>query len=445
MGNLDAVRDWGYAPEYVEGMWRMLQADEPDDYVLATGAGITVRDFLEIAFEHAGLDWEEHVRFDERYLRPTEVDALIGDPSRARDETGLGSHGRRPRAGAPHGGRRHRGARACGAAVDRHGAAGLVGNAGRSASSRTMTAGVHYSPAELDRDATFYVAGHRGLVGSAIVRRLQAAGFANIIGKTSAELDLRNRDAVFDFFAEAKPRYVVLAAAKVGGILANSTYPVDFLSDNLRIQVNVLDAAREAEVERLLFLGSSCIYPKFAEQPIREESLLTGHLEPTNDAYAIAKIAGILHVQAVRRQYGLPWISAMPTNLYGPNDNFSPTGSHVLPALIRRYDEAVASRCAVGDQLGHRFTAPRVPARRRHGRRLPAPARALRRAGAGQRRHRHGRHDPRDRRDCRRRRRLHRRNRVGHHETRRHTAEAARRLETRAGGLEVEDRLTRRN
>ncbi len=136
----------------------------------------------------------------------------------------------------------------------------------------------------------------------------------------------------------------MLAAAKVGGILANSTYPVDFLSDNLRIQVNVLDAARENGVERLLFLGSSCIYPKFAPQPIVEEALLTGHLEPTNDAYAIAKIAGILHVQSVRRQYGLPWISAMPTNLYGPNDNFSPAGSHVLPALIRRYHEAAAAK-----------------------------------------------------------------------------------------------------
>ncbi|WP_137145420.1 GDP-L-fucose synthase [Mycolicibacterium sp. CR10] len=206
-----------------------------------------------------------------------------------------------------------------------------------------MTAEVQFSPGELDRGATFYVAGHRGLVGSAIVRRLEAAGFDNIVGQSSAELDLKNRDAVFAYFAETQPKYVVLAAAKVGGILANSTYPVDFLSDNLRIQLNVLDAARQADVERLLFLGSSCIYPKFAEQPIREESLLTGHLEPTNDAYAIAKIAGILHVQAVRRQYGLPWISAMPTNLYGPNDNFSPTGSHVLPALIRRYDEAVAS------------------------------------------------------------------------------------------------------
>lgn len=205
-----------------------------------------------------------------------------------------------------------------------------------------MTGGQNYSPGELHRTAPFYVAGHRGLVGSAIVRRLQSAGFANIVGKTSAELDLRDRDAVFDFIRQTRPRYLVLAAAKVGGILANSTYPVDFLSDNIRIQVNVLDAAREAQVERLLFLGSSCIYPKFARQPIREDSLLTGHLEPTNDAYAIAKIAGIVHVQAVRRQHGLPWISAMPTNLYGPNDNYSPAGSHVLPALIRRYDEAVA-------------------------------------------------------------------------------------------------------
>lgn len=200
-----------------------------------------------------------------------------------------------------------------------------------------------FTPEPLDRDSTFYVAGHAGLAGSAIVRKLQSAGFNNIVGKTSAELDLRNRDAVFNFFADIKPRYVVLAAAKVGGILANNTYPVDFLSQNVRIQVNVLDAARETQVERLLFLGSSCIYPKYAQQPIREESLLTGHLEPTNDAYAIAKIAGIIHVQAVRRQYGLPWISAMPTNLYGPNDNFSRTGSHVLPALIRRYDEAVES------------------------------------------------------------------------------------------------------
>ncbi|MCO7271663.1 MULTISPECIES: GDP-L-fucose synthase family protein [Cellulosimicrobium] len=200
---------------------------------------------------------------------------------------------------------------------------------------------VRHETAPLDRDAVFYVAGHRGLVGSAIWRRLERAGFSRLVGQTSAELDLTDRDAVHDFFRAHRPRYVVLAAAKVGGIMANAAYPVDFLSENVRIQVNVLDAARTSEVERLLFLGSSCIYPRLAPQPIVEEALLTGPLEPTNDAYAIAKITGILQVQAVRRQDGLPWISAMPTNLYGPGDNFSPTGSHVLPALIRRYDEAV--------------------------------------------------------------------------------------------------------
>jgi GDP-L-fucose synthase len=181
------------------------------------------------------------------------------------------------------------------------------------------------------------------MVGSAVWRRLEGAGFADLRGRSSSELDLRDRAAVFDFFADTRPRHVVLAAAKVGGILANDTHPVEFLSDNLRIQTNVLDAALEQRVERLLFLGSSCIYPRLAPQPIREDSLLTGHLEPTNDAYAIAKIAGILGVQALRREYGLRWISAMPTSLYGPGDNFSPTGSHVLPALIRRYDEARAS------------------------------------------------------------------------------------------------------
>lgn len=195
----------------------------------------------------------------------------------------------------------------------------------------------------LDRHATTYVAGHRGLVGSAIWRRLEADGFTDLRGRTSTELDLKRREDVFDHFATTRPRYVILAAAKVGGILANSTHPVEFLSDNLRIQTNVMDAALAHGTERMLFLGSSCIYPQLAPQPITEDALLTGHLEPTNDAYAIAKIAGILAVQAVRRQHGLPWISAMPTNLYGPGDNFSPTGSHVLPALIRRYDEAVTT------------------------------------------------------------------------------------------------------
>jgi len=227
-----------------------------------------------------------------------------------------------------------------------------MGDGPASGHSCLMVGELQYSPRALKRDAPFYVAGHRGLVGSAIWRRFTDSGFTNLVGRTSHELDLKDRDAVFGFFAAAKPKYVVLAAAKVGGILANSTYPVDFLSDNVRIQVNVLDAAREAGVERLLFLGSSCIYPKNAPQPIHEESLLTGHLEPTNDAYAIAKIAGILHVQAVRRQYGLPWISAMPTNLYGPNDNFSPAGSHVLPAMIRRYDDAARAGATVVTNWG---------------------------------------------------------------------------------------------
>ncbi|MGW3742129.1 GDP-L-fucose synthase family protein [Streptomyces sp. NPDC005146] len=195
----------------------------------------------------------------------------------------------------------------------------------------------------LNRSARVFVAGSRGLVGSALWRELVREGFTAVVGPGSAELDLRDRRAVLDWFAATRPDVVVLAAARVGGIKANATRPAEFLSDNLRIQVNVLDAALEQGVERLLFLGSSCIYPKFAEQPIREEALLTGPLEPTNGAYAIAKIAGILQVQAVRRQYGLPWISAMPTNLYGPGDNFHPEHSHVLPSLIRRFHEAKES------------------------------------------------------------------------------------------------------
>ncbi|MCV7298514.1 GDP-L-fucose synthase [Mycobacterium barrassiae] len=192
----------------------------------------------------------------------------------------------------------------------------------------------------LDRALPVYIAGHRGLVGAALLRKFEAEGFTNLLVRSHSELDLTDRAAVFDFVLASRPRVIIDAAAKVGGIMANSTYPAEFLSENLQIQVNLLDAAAAARVPRLLFLGSSCIYPKFAPQPIKESALLTGPLEPTNDAYAIAKIAGILQVQAVRRQYGLAWISAMPTNLYGPGDNFSPSGSHLLPALIRRYEEA---------------------------------------------------------------------------------------------------------
>lgn len=240
----------------------------------------------------------------------------------------------------------------------------------------------------IDRDATFYVAGHKGLVGSAVWRHLDSHGFTNLIGETSTDLDLRDRTAVFDYIEQNKPTNLVLAAAKVGGILANSTYPVDFISSNLQVQVNVLDAALQFGVERVLFLGSSCIYPKHAAQPIKEEYLLTGPLEPTNDAYAIAKIAGILQIQSVRKQYGLPWISAMPTNLYGPGDNFSPQSSHVLPALIRRYDEAAKAGTAAVTNWGSGSPKREFSSRGRHGLRVPASAGPLRRSESGQCRNR---------------------------------------------------------
>lgn len=192
----------------------------------------------------------------------------------------------------------------------------------------------------MDKNAKIYVAGHRGLVGSAILRKLQADGYTNLVYKTSQELDLRDKNEVDKFFEEEKPEYVFLAAAKVGGIVANNEYPADFIRDNLMIQTNVIDAAYRNGVKKLLFLGSTCIYPKFAPQPLKEEYLLTGELEPTNEPYAIAKIAGIKMCQSYNCQYGTKYISVMPTNLYGPNDNFDLHTSHVLPALIRKFHEA---------------------------------------------------------------------------------------------------------
>jgi GDP-L-fucose synthase len=185
-----------------------------------------------------------------------------------------------------------------------------------------------------------YVAGHRGLVGSAIVRAIESRGEHTWIGRTRAELDLLDRDSVFSFLASEKPDAVVIAAAKVGGIHANSSFPVQFLSENIQIETNLMDGSHSAGIEKLLFLGSSCVYPKFAKQPIKEEYLLSGELETSNEAYAIAKIAGLKLVQAYRQQYGRNWISAMPTNMYGPGDNFDLENSHVLPALIRKFHEA---------------------------------------------------------------------------------------------------------
>jgi GDP-L-fucose synthase len=185
-----------------------------------------------------------------------------------------------------------------------------------------------------------YVAGHRGLVGSAIVRAIEAQGKHSWVGRTRTELDLLDRKAVFELLAKETPDAVVIAAAKVGGIHANDTFPVEFLSENLQIETNLMDAAHAAQIDRLLFLGSSCVYPKKAQQPIKEEYLLTGELEKTNEAYALAKISGLKLVQAYRKQYGHSWISAMPTNMYGPGDNYDLENSHVLPAMIRKFHDA---------------------------------------------------------------------------------------------------------
>ena len=196
----------------------------------------------------------------------------------------------------------------------------------------------------MEKDSKIYIAGHRGMVGSAIYRKLQEKGFYNFVLKTSKELDLRNQQAVSDFFQVQKPDYVFLAAAKVGGIIANSTYRADFLYENLAIQNNVIHSAYETGVKKLMFLGSSCIYPKLAPQPLKEEYLLSGLLEETNEPYAIAKIAGIKLCEAYRMQYGCDFISVMPTNLYGPNDNYDLKNSHVLPAMIRKFHEAKESK-----------------------------------------------------------------------------------------------------
>jgi len=205
----------------------------------------------------------------------------------------------------------------------------------------------------MNRADKIYVAGHRGMVGSAIVRKLEQQGFFNLVVKTSTELDLRNQQAVNDFFEEEKPSYVFLAAAKVGGIQANNIYRADFLYDNLMIEANIIHASHVNKVDKLLFLGSSCIYPKMAPQPLKEEYLLTDTLEYTNEPYAIAKIAGIKMCENYRKQYGCNFISAMPTNLYGPNDNYDLNNSHVLPALLRKF-HVETRKCGISRGLGKR-------------------------------------------------------------------------------------------
>ena len=260
------------------------------------------------------------------------------------------------------------------------------------------------APHVVPLDARIFVAGHRGLVGSAIVRDLEAAGYGNILTASRDQLDLRDQAAVNYWFRANRPDYVYLVAGTVGGIHANNTRPAEFIYDNLMIHATVVHAAHVYGVSKLLYLGSSCIYPRLAEQPITESELLAGPLEPTNEAYAIAKIAGIKLCQSYRRQYGDDFISAMPTNLYGPNDNFDLTSSHVLPALIRKFHDAKVEGRREVEIWGTGAPKRRVPPRRRPRRRVPVPDGAVRRRTAHQRRHRRRPRDPRAGRDGPRRR-----------------------------------------
>jgi nucleoside-diphosphate-sugar epimerase len=333
--------------------WLMLQQEEPEDFVIATGVQYSVRDFVNAAAKELGMEirWEGEgvdekgfwanrsipaspvesvpgpsrdggaiVAVDPRYFRPTEVETLLGDPTHAREKLGW-----TPRIGFE-------------ALV-----AEMVREDLRTAERDELSRKHGLQDDGLPRmtEPRIYVAGHRGMVGAAIVRRLQYTGDTKLITRTHAELDLTDQAQVRAFFSAERPDQVYLAAARVGGIHANNTYPAEFIYENLMIEANIIRAAHESGVQRLLFLGSSCIYPKLAEQPMREDALLTGTLEPTNEPYAIAKIAGIKLCESYNRQYGRDYRSVMPTNLYGPGDNFHPENSHVIPALLRRFHDAV--------------------------------------------------------------------------------------------------------
>ena len=353
LGNLDARRDWGYAPEYVEGMWRILQQETPSDYVLGTGESHTVREFLDEAFGYLNLDWRDYVELDPRYLRPAEVEFLLADASRAEKQLGW-----EPKIKFKELVRIMVDADVEAIGVTPKGAGRLIleekfgewhqweGSVSKclEAAAGTALGRLGYTEHEISHDESRsenlrcrspWLGGlsHRSSIGPS---GLYTTSFL----RTHAELDLTDQAAVGRFFADERPRYVFLAAAKVGGILANSKYPADFIFQNLQIQTNVIESAYQAGVDRLLFLGSSCIYPKLATQPMQEDCLLSGALEPTNRPYAVAKIAGIEMCWAYNRQYGTRYLAAMPTNLYGPGDNYDLETSHVIPALIRKMHEA---------------------------------------------------------------------------------------------------------
>lgn len=340
LGNLDAKRDWGYAKEYVEAMWLMLQQEQPDDYVIATGENHTIREFVERAAGMIGYDivWAGNgmdecgidrvtgrtlIKIDPRYYRLAEVDALQGDASKAKRVLGFEpktSFDELTRIMMEHDLKKY----------------GLS----LSPSVVFSQSAVSSPTVSMTKDAKIYVAGHRGLVGSAIVRNLESNGYTNIVKRTHDELDLRDERAVAAFFELEKPEYVFLAAAKVGGIVANQEAKAEMFFDNMAIELNVIHHAWKNGVKKLVFLGSSCIYPKLAQQPIKEEYLMTGHLETTNDAYAVAKIAGIQMCRAYYEQYGFKSVSVMPCNLFGTGDNFDLKTSHVLPGLLRKVVEA---------------------------------------------------------------------------------------------------------
>ena len=338
VGNLEAKRDWGYAKDYVYGMWLMLQQDEPDDYILATGETHSVRELIEETCRLLDIDlaWQGEglmeqgldrrtgkviIEIDPRYFRPAEVDLLIGDYSKAKFKLGWEPKVRFKE---------------------------LIKIMVESDYQKEKQNLVYIQSAVqtqiesefMPREAKIYVAGHNGLVGSAIVRNLRAKGYNNLVFRTRQELDLLNQEAVKTFFETERLEFVFLAAAKVGGIMANKQQKADFIYENLSIQNNIIYNAYRTGVKKLLFLGSSCIYPRMAPQPIKEEYLMSEKLEETNDAYAMAKISGIKMCQSFNQQYGTNFISVMPTNLYGPNDNFDLQTSHVLPAMIRRFYEA---------------------------------------------------------------------------------------------------------
>ncbi len=347
LGNLDAKRDWGYAPDYVEAMWLMLQQDDPHDFVIATGQTHTIREFVEKAFAYVGIpiEWvgtglDEKgidartgnvlVCVDTRYFRPTEVDLLIGDASKAKEKLQW-----EPR-------------------VTFEELVRIMIDADLELFEKEMCLqpkrfvaaqkSVKESNVFLDqqqnsamsKDSKIFIAGHTGLVGSAVKERLEQEGYVNIITADRHDLDLRDQKAVDCFFAREKPEYVFLVAAKVGGIQANIDYPAEFIYDNTMIGSNIIHAAYKHNVRKLLFVGSSCIYPRECPQPIKEEYLLSQDLEPSNKPYAIAKIASIIMCESYNKQYGTQFITCMPTNLYGPRDHFNQITSHVIPALISR-------------------------------------------------------------------------------------------------------------